>query len=62
MNYSKLCLNIYKAIILNAHVHRVFDVYHKLGPTERKIYLRKNWLKFLGGWGAAELIWGIWGA
>ena len=31
----------------------------ELGPKERKIYFRENWLKFLGIWGAAELIWGF---
>ena len=34
----------------------------ELGPKERKIYFRENWLKFWGIWGAAELILGIWGA
>ena len=31
----------------------------ELGPKERKIYFRENWLKFLGIWGAAELFWGF---
>ena len=31
----------------------------ELGPKERKIYFRENWLKVLGIWGAAELIWGF---
>ena len=26
---------------------------------KEKIYLRENWLKFLGIWGAAELFWGF---
>ena len=31
----------------------------ELGPKERKIYFRENWLKFWGIWGAAELFWGF---
>ena len=34
----------------------------ELGPKERNIYFRENWLNFLGIWGAAELILGILGA
>ena len=29
---------------------------------ERKLHFRENWLIFLGIWGEAELILGIWGA
>ena len=34
----------------------------ELGPKERKIYFRENWLTFLGIFGAAELMFGIWGS
>ena len=41
-----------------SHVHRVCDMYVNL-VLKRKKKFRENWLKFLGIWGAAELIWGF---
>ena len=42
-----------------SHVHRVCDMYVNFVLNRKNIFFRENWLKFLGIWGAAELIWGF---